>query len=335
MTLRRFVWPLGLLIACAVPRPEEAYEPLPEVDNDEVTADFVRDAGPPKARPVTSRDAGSGSGSPAQQPSSPGMPVAPGAMKPPEMEPPSVAAPKSPLDALAGYYLMRMDMYSRWETSKPVQTRVRNRISNLLFVQVDVEQGKLVGHETICDQSYQHVCEMGCRSWTTTLNPDVADKFATLPPTPRSYQYAEDTRELRAEMATLSLGFDEVEGQSAIPSSPQDPRVWKLPSGAGVYTLLSAKAVVGQELNCWVSSVQRFPTAFSGKLGQSGLEGEFTLASKVEAVDIDIGGAGTRCTRDTVDGQAPTTTKQVVRLKKVSVAECPANFEQMFPGDAP
>jgi hypothetical protein len=262
--------------------------------------------------------------------------------------------PEHPLAALAGRYLMRMDLYSTAEASEALTTlRVRNRVSNLLLVQVSTgaDETHVVTRETLCHQVFEHFCEDGCKSWKSTNDPDVAGLFFEQRPVARELAVDGASRSLTAAKAALALGFDELDGENELPADRDDARVWTLGSGSaersGLFTRLVAEIPPLISVDCFVSTVQRFVTSFTGTLQASGAlsleDVEFELVTDgTKAAAIWAEGTPTSyCTTSQLSADAPSGStvegRQIVRFARFSGSGCPAAaaFEDALPAKPP
>ena len=259
-----------------------------------------------------------------------------------------------PLAELAGRYLMRMDLYSTAEATEALTTlRVRNRVSNLFLVQVSTgaDVTHVVTRETLCHQVFEHFCEEGCTSWKSTSDPDVAGLFFEQRPVERELAVDGASRSLTAAKAALALGFDELDGENELPEDRDDERVWTLGSGSaersGLFTRLVAEIPPLISVDCFVSTVQRFVTSFTGTLKASGAlsleDVEFKLTAGTEAAVIWAEGTPTSyCTTSQLNADdAPSGSAvegmQIVRFARFSGNGCPAaaDFDDLLPAKAP
>lgn len=318
--------------ACAMPRPDNSWEPEEDAEADDGGTVDGRDGGarrpdrderevpkPDTSTPVAADDAGVEKG--------------------PDAEP--AISPGHPLAALDGKrFLMRMDMYSSVDTTVSiVRLRLKNRISNLFLVDFSLVDGRMVGHEVLCDQTYDHKCESGCEPWETYVDPAVIDKYFTndLKST-RTYEFDEETGELTGGVASLALGFNEAEGTDDVPTDTDDERLWSIAGGGlGLYTHFDARVgnSIKTSVNCEVSVVQRFVTTFSGKLaGESpsleGVEFELQNVDGTDAKTVDVSGVPqNQCTQESLDGQTGNDLGAAVRFMEHDEG-CPANFDEVF-----
>lgn len=344
MTVR---WVLASLLlgACHVPRPEGSFEPADAGDGQSDLGklfekkDAAVDARAHDARASIARDAGT---------------------TPPETdagdddEPMETTDPENPLAGLTGRYLMRMDMYSTAQVKEALSTlRMRSRVSNLLVAEVSLgdSEGRLVSRETLCDQTYAHACEEGCTSWETSLDPGLSAEFFAERNWTRELELDADARTLKGGELTMALGFDEVDGESALPSSTSDARVWMLESDgqerSGVVTQLLG-SVPPLSFDCFVSTVARFVTTFSGPLSQQG-------ALSLEHASFDLstdrsdgrviwaqGKPASYCSTSQLNAEQGTSSSatditQTVRLARSEAEGCPSadTFDEALPADPP
>lgn len=316
------------LTACSVERPPGSYEPEQDdaSDDDDETSPFERDdagsrrdgriplpeAGKP--RPDARVDAGSAE------------------------DGGQLVEVKGPLDKLAGRYLMRLDLYSRVTSTGTPSLSLNNRMSNLFVVDVRVEDDRLVATEMLCEQTYAHQClSSSCKSWVTRVSPAVVDEFFTPDRAiERTYNLDEETGKLTGEKKTLSLGFDEQSGKTALPTQPSDTRVWKVGSGSGVYTEFEASVsvpVVGtQTVRCQVSNVQRIETEFSAMLSQDeptleGVNIQVDISGTTANVIHATGTPSTQCTPAKLQEQAPEDETATLKFKRFDGDGCPTAGE--------
>jgi hypothetical protein len=325
-------WFVLLFGACTMARPEGAFDgtdpPDPDAadepdadDDDDDDVEPIVDARviprPEASGPRPTSDAG-------QTPSR-----VDGEVKPP--------VSGDPREALAGRYLMRMDMYSSLDTAGTPRIQLRNRVSNLFLVDVVFDGERLQAREALCDQTYAHRCQSGCRGWSTKIDSAVrAEYFGGARTIEREYGYDEASGKLTAKQSAISLGYDEREGQSAVPTDASDPRVWKKGGGPGLYTIFEATPSIGGTITCQVSTVQRFTTEFSGTMSgtPSSLDGKefsFTTMTMGGVIGEPTGSSRTQCTRERFEMQPnPQNEKFVVRFKAYSGDACPSTFDSEF-----
>lgn len=268
-----------------------------------------------------------------------------------------------PSAGLKGSYLVRMDNYSSASATKDGTTLlVHNRLSNLFVVTLTPqEDGTVLSHEVLCDQTYWNYCDTGCTkhdAWTTSLDSRVAKFFAG-----RAFDrtYTVDTAgKLVAPLSAMALGFEAGEGGrvdvgAPLPTSKSDSHVWHLnpsdsanPSGVRteftINSLASAPPLtLTQAVDCIVSSVQIYATTFSGQVdlkAKDPLDGKSfvldTSGSQGLSLEVTAKGVGsnTYCTKANVDGATPADEKSWIRFKRRALGEvnCPADFESKFPG---
>lgn len=335
------------LAACTVARPDDSFvpkedddadddvdpQPTEGFDDDVEDDDTADDDEPPRDARVPAEGGGrtNDAGAPGRRDSSMSGPSGSG------------------LDALAGTYLMRMDMYSSVATTRTPMLRLKNRVSNLMMVDLRVDDGKLVASEWMCDQSYAHSCESSnCKSWKTQLNSMVRSGYFGDPEraVTRSLSFDPESRELKGERASIPLGYDEKEGEQAVPSTRDDARVWKIGSeGRGMFSLMTASvqiAVSAQEVACEVENAQRFTTVFAGKLaaGTLSLEG-VSFPLDLDATDGEVlavraanstSASRSQCTKANFEDSSGMQGTATVRFKRFE-GQCPsaAQFDSMFP----
>ncbi|MDB4972113.1 MAG: hypothetical protein JWN48_454 [Myxococcaceae bacterium] len=326
----RWLW-LGLLWACDVARPDGSFMPVAEQHSEhgfgradaEVPLETEGDA----SRPATEAPDGG--------------------------QPPSVVSdPGNPLAVLQGSYLMRVEVYSTASASKLGNTlTLKSRVSNLMVAAVRLKSdGTLGAHETLCTQSYTHECVSNCSNWTTTVDPELP-KHCVSRAVDRDYVVSASGA-LRVAPSVIAIGFDEQDGISALPTDPSDPRVWHM--GApdeeryGVNTHLTATlgSLATVPLSCYVGTVQRFSTAFSGQLDLTTF-GADALVQKPMLADSGPSSAATiyvdgqpsdYCNKAQLDSASQQTPDEitVVRFKRYDGVECPtsqAAYDAVFPGD--
>jgi hypothetical protein len=315
--------------ACTMARPEGAYEGAEPPDpkpTDEPDADDDDDDEPEPivdARVIPRRD------------SSTPKPTADAGQvtrQDGEVTPPASGDPR---EALAGRYLMRMDMYSTLNTTSTPRISLSNRVSNLFMLELAFDGERLVGTEYLCDQTYAHRCLSGCRDWSTKVDQSVRQSyFAGERSIEREYTFDKASQKLTAAEKAIALGYDEGEGQNTVPSDVSDPRLWKAAAGPGIYTSFNAVAAI--TVSCQVSTVQSFTTSFSGTLSGNpvsldGKEFPFTAKTMGGVIGQPTGTPRTQCTRERFEMQPnPQGEKFVVRFKAFAGEGCPASFDREF-----
>jgi hypothetical protein len=265
--------------------------------------------------------------------------------------PPVVVDPANPLSVLQGLYLMRVDVYSTASATSLGNTLTLNsRVSNLMIASLTPkDDGTLTAHETLCTQSYYHECVSNCSGWKTDVDPELP-KLCVSRVIDRDYTVSA-AGAFSAAASTIPIGFNEVDGNGALPVDPTDARVWTMGTPDqdryGVNTHLTAKIgpLGTTSLDCIVSTVQRFATSFAGTLdlktyGKDALVQKPMLADTAAstAATIYVDGVPTQyCNKaqlDTTSQQAPNEIS-VVRFKRYTGLNCPtseAAYEALFPG---
>lgn len=233
------------------------------------------------------------------------------------------------LQALAGQYLMRMDMLSTASVQVLPAVRVgtRNRISYLLVTEIYVEAGQLKSNERLCHQLFAHTCTEGCSTLSTTTYPAVTDKLVEAPFSQRSY--ALTATDLTGNTLRMNLGFD-ASSNEALPTSSSDARVWDIVSGngdrEGMMARLDSKGLFS--VSCDVYSVQSFVSKITGKLG--GTSSAPTLVGQTFKLDTSgadaksLGASDSKCTDD--GKNPPTQGEQTVRFASASEIDRTALF---------
>ncbi len=336
-----------VLGACAVPRPDGSFAPKDDAGASQAGLGkiFETDAGkgahPHDARAASSHDDAAPEPTPGAGEEAPTEPV----------------DPSQPLAALAGRYLMRMDLYSTAEVKDVLATlQLRTRVSNLFVAEISLgdQDGHLVSVETLCDQRYAHTCEQGCKTWQTSIDPSLAEAFFSERTFTRDLEVDPEARTLKGAELTMAVGFDEVEGESKLPTSTSDARVWMLDEGgqerSGVLTHLTG-SVPPLSVDCFVSSVARFATSFDGSLSSDGALSieQASFALSTEGSDGRViwaqGEPASYCSTSALSGQSDpsggaasaSASTQTVRFARFDGSGCPSAtaFDDALPADPP
>ena len=166
------------------------------------------------------------------------------------------------LQALAGQYLMRMDMFSTAtvQALPAVKLVTRNRISYLLVTELYVEGGQLKANERLCHQTFLHDCDEGCSTLKTTMWPAVTDKLVQQLPVPQRSYTVSNTDLTGNTLRMDSLDFSSGAGCPPFRPSRMDSRRRPARSSLPLYS-------TGFSRCCKVYSVRASPQA----AGSSGL----------------------------------------------------------------
>lgn len=349
----------GLLGACDAPRPLGAWDPkYPDAGTQEAnTGDFGDDD-----ETGTDEDAPVGQADDEDKPVSPGKDAA---VKP-DMDsgkPVDIPDSKGPFGRLPGKYLMRMDSYTSVDaTQGSNRFHVDNRVSNLMFVTLTVDdEGRLIGDEKLCDQTYTHLCGEGCDSWITLLDKNLAKNF--FPKAKVQREYTLDGETLTATPATMLLGFDDPEPSPStpLPTSTTAPNLWQLDGAnsaastrVGLRTQITAKLKtsgafpVRADFICTVVQVQSLTSSFTFE-GVETANGEAltkvyrpisTDASRADTIYAMSGANSSSLTKDlctTAKFREQTANNELnaVILKRADdLSGCPLteDFEKLLPG---
>jgi len=357
----------GLLGACDAPRPYGSWEPkYPDAGPDESMSngDFGDD---------TNDATGTDEDDPAGQTDDQSKPAGgskDGGVKPSMDAGKPVTVPvdsKGPFGRLPGKYLMRMDSYTTVDaTQGSNRLHVENRVSNLLFVTLTVnDEGKLIGEEKLCDQTYTHVCGVGCEEWTTTLDTALVKSFFPNVKVQREYQLDGET--LTATPATMLLGFDGDDPSPAtpLPKATSDSNIWKLdpasntspnPNRVGLRTQIMASLKtsgafpVKADFACTVVTVQSLTSSFKiggvAPLDSEALTKVYraieTDESHIDTIFAQAGANSSTLTRDlctTAKFREQTANNELNALimkRADELSGCPltADFEKLLPGAA-
>ena len=232
------------------------------------------------------------------------------------------------LQALAGRYLMRMDMKSSTTvTALGISVRARNLISHLIVTDLYVEGKQLKANERLCYQTFLHACDQNCDTLTTVMSEAVVDELVKLQ---QARSYTVNGTQLSSAAQDLNVGFD-ASSNPSLPSAASDARVWDTIKGnnvkEGLLLTLDTRGRL-KNLRCEVYNVQHFTSQLSGAMGgtsdRPSLDGKsFKLTSTNNVVTL-----GSSNARDCQgDGNNSTTTKgeETVRFKAVSAEEFSEN----------
>ncbi|HEY6878551.1 MAG TPA: hypothetical protein VI299_11060 [Polyangiales bacterium] len=261
--------------------------------------------------------------------------------------------PLNPLAPLEGKYLMRVDYYSTVSEMQAGTTlTIKNRLSNLLFVELTAADGKLHAREQLCSQNYYHQCaSSSCKSWTTTVDPTLNTWF---PKRVVERDYAVDAqRNLSAELALMPVGYDsDAPSVTTIPTRQALGMIWDYrtssePGRIGVRTRIVATLNAGIDvpLDCEVSQAQLFATKFAAQLpaldkaSLTGLRFDVDVSGQgLNAVYVHAWKDGANvCTFDQITKPRPSngSDQAVARFKSAGkLTGCPANadaFDSAFP----
>jgi hypothetical protein len=328
----------GALGACELALPDDAYYPDAAVG---APVFIGQDAGRSEDSMAVIPVRPGGQADAATQPSTPGVGDAGmssgGTTGGRDAGPVALDPQEQRLQALAGRYLMRMDMKSSTSvTALGIEVRARNLVSHLIVAELYVENKQLKATERLCYQAFLHACDRNCDTLTTVMSDAVVDELVKLQQV-RSYTVSGTT--LSSAAQELNVGFDASSNQT-LPSAG-DARVWDTIKGnnvkEGLLLTLDTRGRL-KNLRCEVYNVQHFTSQLSGAMGgtseRPSLEGKsFKLTSTNNVVTL-----GSSNPRDCQgDGNNSTTTKgeETVRFKAVSAEEfseqdfwsCPAAQE--------
>jgi len=254
-----------------------------------------------------------------------------------------------PLAALAGRYLMRVDMYST--NALPLGISIKNRVSDVMLVDFTVRDGKLLGIETFCAETYAHTCSGGGTSRSgssctmkTEVLAAVKQRVAQKPvQTTREYTFDKANGVLTGQTAAMALGFDEDGKTKSVPADQGDGRVWKLSGSSGFATKFEIQHPL-LAASCTVDSVVRMKSRLSGKLDKAEPTLDEGVAFTFEDMGTEIGVLGatgrptTQCSVDALSQQdEPSSVRYVTRFKRLDddVDACPSDFDAQLPAEPP
>jgi hypothetical protein len=314
-----FAFAQGLAAACEVPRPEGAFVPEPA---EEAGAAPDTDFGDAGADYMPSSDGGDPFG---------GFDAD---VVTPEAGGPATDPALLRLTALAGRYLMRMDMFSTGVIEAGVTSTLPTRVSYLYLTELQVRGDQLVAAERLCHETFAHSCSPNCSMNTK----EVVSSAQRLWSTRITRNYTLSGATFAGQRATYAIGYDGAP-EDDVPGSASDARVWDVVAGGDregfqVYGEFQTRAVViPVTANCTAKTTQRLVTAFSGKLAgtdSAPLLYGTSLRFEIDATDTRTGDLGSTGSKDCPAGggaSTPDFTKAYVRF-------APATDRRVPQGDA-
>jgi hypothetical protein len=318
----------ALVAGCEVPRPDGAFLPeppeeagaAPDTDFGDAGADYVppSDAGDPFGgfdTGVVAPDAGTG-----------GPGTDPALLR---------------LTALAGRYLMRMDMFSTGVIEAGVTSTLPTRVSYLYLTELQVRGDQLVAVERLCHETFAHSCTPSCSMNTKEVVSSAQRLWSTR--ITRTYTLSGTT--LAGRRATYTIGYDGAPEDDA-PGSVADARVWDVVAGGDregfqVYGEFQTRAVVVPvTANCTAKTSQRLVTAFGGKLAGTDSAPQLygsSLRFELDATDTRTGDLGSTGSKDCPAAggvSTPDFTKAYVRFAPATDGRVPQG-DAFFSGACP
>lgn len=250
------------------------------------------------------------------------------------------------LDALAGRYLMRLDVLGTATSPSPLggEVAIRSRVSTLIVAELAVDGDQLSGTERVCTQVIAQKCEKQCTSASTSVDSRVVSGFLLQRQQHRTYTLAEDGT-FRGERSIAQLGYDDTNEDAAAPTSPDDKRLWDVVPGNDIGEGLLSKLSVtlGLTISCDAYGTQKFASSFSGKLG--GSDGAPTIPEMTLALDgsegTRLGSSSPACDAQEVSSPVEIANARMVRygddMNDDAFWNCPAPsvFDQQLPPTEP
>jgi hypothetical protein len=256
---------------------------------------------------------------------------------------------------IVGTYLARFDEHSRTvsQLGPPVGAISSNsRTSRFFLLRIEEKNGMLVSTEQMCGQSNASTCEKNCET-STKLFSEAAALIPKSPKIVREITLNEKTGFIEAYSASTFLGYNPTEGDRALPTSIEDPRLWNKDSDGreGLYTELKITVeVLGapSSVVCQVNMVQELKIAWNanvstrteGVFSLGGAKGQFSSGdTKSDILDAKANPADKRedCMGDGQTDGSTDVERGIVAFKKTELTKCPkvSEFETLIPPDAP
>jgi hypothetical protein len=291
---------------CDVPRPEDAFWPSEggaerssagSVANgtaQDPAASFVAQADASVALPsgfggtgATAGSQGAG-GTPASPTGSAGNAGDAGAVSTP-----TSAVVDSAVQAVAGRYLMRLDIFSTAMLRETLVTAdLPTRVSYLYIteLQPSTDGHGLVGVERLCHQTFESSCSPSCSAASAALTASIQHLWRTNQQ--RSYRL--DGQQIVGEANAYRIGYDDPSETADPPGAANDARTWDSGNGFQVHASFT-KGVLSAD--CTARTTQRLSLSFSGTLGGTAaapsLAGSRALQANVSATRTgDLGSEG-------------------------------------------
>jgi len=206
-----------------------------------------------------------------------------GMQKPPDGLPPVITGdggtappPGSPMAKAQGYYYFRTDIeFTYSQTQQGVTLEVFNRVSHTGLTRVVASGEGLRGIERTCHIFYQHECKRSCDTLTTTIAPSAVALYRGMD-LPRVYTLTNNGTEFVTDSNSLLLGWDGP--ADPLPTSLSDKSIWDADGSAstkGLYVNVKTDGLPSSpfspsSLNCYYNTVERFTSAYNGKLASDG-----------------------------------------------------------------
>jgi hypothetical protein len=241
--------------ACNPSRPEQAWDPTPEVVREAPTGEFT--------------DGGADQG---------------GGMAPPPANLPPGGDGGVPVDPklakLLGYYYLRADIEGVIsETQVGITVSVFNRVTHFSVTQLYQDGNAIKALERPCHLLYEHTCRQGCNSFSTTIAPGAVPLMRTKDLT-RTYELT-DQGGFLTNAVGLGLGWDGP--TSSVPTSLSSPGVWDHNRDGAPDAMLVQVSIRGlprgpfgsgsDSLDCFFNMAELFNSAYLGKLEDGSLDG--------------------------------------------------------------
>jgi hypothetical protein len=251
------------------------------------------------------------------------------------------------LDALAGRYLIRMDVLGIASSPGPLtgEIKIASRVSTMVVAELSVDGDHLTANERVCTQDVKQECRDLCTNASTTVDQRVIDNFLLKRNQHRKYTLAEDGT-FSGEQSAAQLGYDDPDESAHAPTDPGDERIWDVDSSndvrEGFMTKLSV--TLGVTVNCDAYAVQKYITSFSGTLGGTDDKPEIPQMDLVldGAEGNALGSSSTACNTKNASSPVMSANVRMVRygddLSDSEFWGCPSvdTFdEKMPPSDLP
>jgi hypothetical protein len=266
---------------------------------------------------------------------------------------PTSAALDPAVQAVAGRYLMRLDIFSIALLRESLVTAdLPTRVSYLYIteLQPSTDGHGLVGVERLCHQTFESSCSPSCSASSAALTASIQHLWRTNQQ--RSYRL--DGQQIVGEANAYRIGYDDPSETADPPGAANDARTWDNGNGFQVQASFT-KGVLSAD--CTARTTQRLSLSFSGTLGGTAaapsLAGSRALQANVSATRTgDLGSEGDdSCPKNprgvsSLDGGSrsvlrfaplPASISSMKDTKALFTEACPAVsvWDTALPGDAP
>ncbi len=257
----------------------------------------------------------------------------------------SVEATTDIYKGIVGTYLARFDERSTAVTQVGFGGGISTSSVTSRFFLIRIEEGQngtLISREQLCALSTDDTCQPNCDT-STKIFSDAAARIPKSRQIVRELAFDEQSRSLYAKGASTFLGYDATDTDRALPTSLEDPRVWRGsgPGREGLYMDLRLTVqVLGAPTSviCQVNMVQELNITWNAKVNSWDDEVPYVLDKAGGFFDSvastsDILGAVAKpadkhsdCmgkNQDSGDSPKPAVERGLVKFRATSLTSCP------------